>query len=125
MLPRRNDEVANITEVLKQLKETNESRLSYLYISGNPGSGKSQLAGLVAEQIFMQSTDAFVMTLDAANLDRLLDSYVSFARHLKCSEYAVTYTLNDKDSEDRGEDRLHKVFSWCQSGALRVVAVVS
>ena len=93
----RNDEVAKITEVLKQLKETNESRLSYLYISGNPGSGKSQLAGLVAEQIFMESTDAFVMTLNAANLDRLLDSYVSFARHLKCSEYAVTNTLNDKD----------------------------
>ncbi|XP_044174534.1 uncharacterized protein LOC114977338, partial [Acropora millepora] len=93
----RNDEVANITEVLKQLKETNESRLSYLYISGNPGSGKSQLAGLVAKQIFMESTHAFVMTLNAANLDRLLDSYVSFARHLKCSEYAVTNILNDKD----------------------------
>ena len=93
----RNDEVANITKVLKQLKETNESRLSYLYISGNPGSGKSQLAGQVAEKIFKQSTDAFVMTLNAANLDRLLDSYVSFARHLKCSEYAVTNTLNDKD----------------------------
>ncbi|XP_044175305.1 uncharacterized protein LOC122958453 [Acropora millepora] len=95
----RNDEVAKITQELKQLKETNESRLSYLYISGNPGSGKSQLAGLVAEKIFMESTDAFifVMTLNAANLDRLLDSYVSFARHLKCSEYAVTNTLNDKD----------------------------
>ena len=93
----RKDEVAIITEVLKQLKETNESRLSYLYISGNPGSGKSQLAGLVAKQIFMESTDAFVMTLDAANLDRLLDSYASFARRLKCSEYAVTNTLNDKD----------------------------
>ncbi|XP_044175791.1 uncharacterized protein LOC122958804, partial [Acropora millepora] len=95
----RNDEVAKITQELKQLKETNESRLSYLYISGNPGSGKSQLAGLVAEKVFMESTDAFifVMTLNAANLDRLLDSYVSFARHLKCSEYAVTNTLNDKD----------------------------
>ena len=93
----RNDEVAKITQELKQLKETNESRLSYLYISGNPGSGKSQLAGLVAEQIFEESTDAFVMTLNAANLDRLLDSYVSFARHLKCPEYAVTNTLNDKD----------------------------
>ena len=95
----RNDEVAKITAMLKQLKETNESRLSYLYISGNPGSGKSQLAGLVAEQIFMESTDAFifVMTLNGANLDRLLDSYVSFARHLKCPEYAITNTLNDKD----------------------------
>ena len=93
----RNDEVAKITQELKQLKETNESRLSYLYISGNPGSGKSQLAGLVAEQIFKESTDAFVMTLNAANLDRLLNSYVSFARHLKCPEYAVTNALNDKD----------------------------
>ena len=93
----RNDEVANITQELKQLKETNEGRLSYLYISGNPGSGKSQLAGLVAEQIFKKSTDAFVMTLNAANLERLLDSYISFTRHLKCSEYAVTNTLNDKD----------------------------
>ena len=93
----RNDEVAKITQELKQLKETNESRLSYLFISGNPGSGKSQLAGLVAKQIFKQSTDAFVMTLNASNLDRLLDSYVSFARHLKCPEYAVTNTLNDKD----------------------------
>ena len=95
----RNNEVAKITQELKQLKETNESRLSYLYISGNPGSGKSQLAGLVAEQIFRESTDEFifVMTLNAANLDRLLDSYVSFTRHLKCPEYAVTNTLNDKD----------------------------
>ena len=93
----RNDEAANIAQELKQLRETNESRLSYLYISGNPGSGKSQLAGLVAEQIFKESTDAFVMTLDAANLDSLLNSYVAFARHLKCPEYAVTNTLNDKD----------------------------
>ena len=93
----RNYEVANITQKLKQLKKTNETRLSYLYISGNAGSGKSQLAGLVAEKIFMESSDAFVMTLNAANLDRLLDSYVSFARHLKCPEYAVTNTLNDKD----------------------------
>ena len=93
----RNDDVAKITQELKQLKENNESQLSFLYISGNPGSGKSQLAGLVADQIFKESTDAFVMTLDASNLDRLLDSYVSFARHLKCSEYAVTNTLNNKD----------------------------
>ena len=45
----------------------------------------------------MESKNVFVMTLNAANLDRLLDSYVSFARHLKCSECAVTNTLNNKD----------------------------
>ena len=89
--------MANIAQELKQLRETNERRLSYLYISGNSGSGKSQLAGLVAEQIFKESRDAFVMTLNAANLDSLLDSYVCFARHLKYPEYAITNTLNDKD----------------------------
>ncbi|XP_015767790.1 PREDICTED: uncharacterized protein LOC107346505 isoform X2 [Acropora digitifera] len=99
----RNDEVAKIAEVLKQLKETNESRLSYLYISGNPGSGKSQLAGLVAKQISMESTNAFVMTLNARKLDSLLDSYVSFARHLKCSEYAVTNILNNKGLKTEGK----------------------
>ncbi|XP_067019616.1 uncharacterized protein [Acropora muricata] len=110
----RKNEVAKITEVLKQLKETNKSRLSYLFISGNPGSGKSHLAGLVAKQIFMQSTDAFVMTLDAANLDRLLDSYVSFARHLKCSEYAVTYTLNDKDLKTEEKIAYIKSLAGCK-----------
>ncbi|KAJ7372194.1 hypothetical protein OS493_020623 [Desmophyllum pertusum] len=29
--------------------------------------------------------------------DTLLESYVSFARHLKCPEYAVTNTVNSKD----------------------------
>ena len=100
----RNDEVANITQELKRLKETNESQLSFLYISGNPGSGKSQLAGLVAGQIFMESTDTFVMTLSASDLDSLLDSYVSFARHLKCSEYAVTNTL--KNQELKTEEKI-------------------
>ena len=93
----RNDEVANIAQELKQLRETNKGRLSYIYIYGNPGSGKSQLAGLVAERFFKESTHAFVMTLNAANLDSLLESYASFARHLKCPEYAITSTLNDKD----------------------------
>ena len=48
----RDNEVPKINQQLKELKDANESRLSYLYISGNPGSGKSQLAGLVAKKIF-------------------------------------------------------------------------
>ncbi|XP_068688420.1 uncharacterized protein [Montipora foliosa] len=98
----RDHELAKIAQQLKQLKETNESRLTSLYISGNPGSGKSQLAGLAAKKFFddkkqIAGKNAFVMTLNAQSLDSLLESYVSFARHLKCSEYAVTSTLNDKD----------------------------
>ena len=98
---KRNFEVDNITEQLKELKEANENSLSYLYISGNPGSGKSQLAGLVAKRIFDEAKEipcatSFVMTVNAESPDTLLQSYVSFARHLKCPEYAVTSTLNSK-----------------------------
>ena len=95
----RDNEVTKITQQLRELKEGNKSRLSYLYISGNPGSGKSQLAGLVAKRFFQEVTNtAFVMTLNAESLDSLLESFVSFARLLKCSEYAVTNTLSCKDS---------------------------
>ena len=96
----RDDEVTKITQQLRELKEGNKNRLSYLYISGNPGSGKSQLAGLVAKRFFQEVTDtAFVMTLNAESLDSLLKSYVSCARLLNCSEYAITNTLSSKDSE--------------------------
>ena len=98
----RNFEVAEITQQLKQLKSNNENKLSYLYISGNPGSGKSQLAGLVAEHFFKEGKEipcvtSFVMTLNAESQDTLLESYVSFTRRLKCPEFAVTNTLNCKD----------------------------
>ena len=98
----RDFEVAEITQQLKQLKSSNGNKLSFLYISGNPGSGKSQLAGLVAERFFKEGKEipcatSFVMTLNAESQDTLLESYVSFARRLKCPEFVVTNTLNCKD----------------------------
>ena len=99
----REREVAKIVQQLRELNESSDNRLSYLYISGNPGSGKSQLAGLVAERFFddlkeMPGGSSFVMTLNAASLDSLLESYASFARHLKCPDYSVIEALNSKDS---------------------------
>ena len=98
----RDCEVANVTEQLKELKKANENSLSRLYISGNPGSGKSQLAGLVAERFSNEvkgipDATSFIMTVNAETPETLLESYVSFARHLKCPEYTVTNTLNSKD----------------------------
>ena len=98
----RNREANEITKQLKELKEVNKNDISYLYISGNPGSGKSQLAGLVAKRFFdeakaIPSAGPCVMTLNAANPDSLLESYASFVRQLRCPEYAVTNTLNSKD----------------------------
>ncbi|XP_068752126.1 uncharacterized protein [Montipora capricornis] len=104
----RDHELAKIAQQLKQLKETNESRLTSLYISGNPGSGKSQLAGLAAKKFFddkkqIAGNNTFVMTLNAQSFDSLLESYVSFARHLKCSEYAVTNTVTKKNLKTEGK----------------------
>ncbi|CAH3110724.1 unnamed protein product, partial [Porites lobata] len=98
----RNREANEITKQLKELKEANKNDISYLYISGNPGSGKSQLARLVAKRFFdeakaIPSAAPCVMTLNAASPDSLLESYASFVRQLKCPEYAVTTTLNSKD----------------------------
>ena len=98
----RESEVAQIAHQLRELKKANKNRLSYLYISGNPGSGKSQLAGLVAERFFdevkeMPCTSSFVMTVNAASQNSLLESYANFARQLKCPDFSVMQTLSSKD----------------------------
>ncbi|CAH3174518.1 unnamed protein product [Porites evermanni] len=98
----REREVSEIAQQLRELKESSDNQLSCLYISGNPGSGKSQLAGLVAKRYFdeikeIPGISSFVMTLNAACPDSLLESYVSFARHLKCPDYSVMEILSSKD----------------------------
>ena len=107
----RDREVAKIAKQLKELKEANENRLSYLYISGNPGSGKTQLAGLVAKRLFNEGTQipfttSFVMTIDAKTPSTILESYVSWARKIKCPEYSINNTLNSSDlnSEEKITD---------------------
>ncbi|XP_068737135.1 uncharacterized protein [Montipora capricornis] len=103
---RRDREVIEIDQKLKRLKEANDNCLSYLYISGNPGSGKSQLAALVGEKWFEDETSdsivkTFVMTLDGQNLDSLFESYRSFARYLKCPEDALSDIIKDKDMNSK------------------------
>ena len=85
-----------ILQELKILDTKNRRSLTHLYISGNPGSGKSQLARLIGERYgidspengswFSGGTSVFVMTLNGRSLDDLLSSYVDFARRLDCNE---------------------------------------
>ena len=98
----RDCDVAKVTQTLLKLRKASENKLSYCYITGNPGSGKSQLAGLVAENIYKEarkdtSAPSFVMTLNAENLESLLASYLSLARKLSCPAYTITVTENSKD----------------------------
>ena len=100
----RDRDVAEIAKQLRELKEANESSLTYLYISGNPGSGKSQLASLVAKRFFDEVKEIpcgtpFVMTLNAASPDSFLESYAFFARQLRCPEYSIIQILNSKNSK--------------------------
>ena len=98
----RDCDVTKVTQKLLKLRKASENNLSYCYITGNPGSGKSQLAGLVAENIYKEarkdtSAPSFVMTLNAENLESLLASYLSLARKLSCPAYTITVTENSKD----------------------------
>ena len=98
----RDCHVDEVTQKLLNLRKANENTLSYCYISGNPGSGKSQLAGLAAEKFFKKaSKDAtapsFVMTLSAENPEALLTSYLSLARKMHCPEFPINSTENSKD----------------------------
>ena len=99
---RRDSEVSEITQELRALKCANDDALSTLYTSGNPGSGKSQLAHLVAKRFYDEVKEisfltSFAMTLNAENSETLLESCVLFARYCKCPEYAVTNNLNSTD----------------------------
>ena len=98
----RDCDVAKVTQKLLNLRRASENSLSYCYISGNPGSGKSQLAGLVAENFYKETrkdttAPSFVMTLNAENLESLLASYLSLARKISCPAYTITATENSKD----------------------------
>ena len=98
----RDCHVDKVTQKLLKLRRANENTLSYCYVSGNPGSGKSQLAGLVAEKYYKEASKdtiapSFVMTLSAENPEALLTSYLSLARKMHCPECTMNTTENSKD----------------------------
>ena len=91
----RSNEVSRILLEMENLSETANERkdVVVMYLSGNPGCGKSQLAREVGEKMYEkveESCPGFVMTLDAKSLDTLVESYTKLAYLLKCAEYAVS-----------------------------------
>ena len=122
----RDSDVARVLQKLTTLRKANVNSLSFCYISGNPGSGKSQLAGLVAENFYKEarkdtSAPSFVMTLNAENLESLLESYFSLARKVSCPAYTITSTENSKDLnteqkiaiiKDLVATKIHLYSSW-------------
>ena len=101
----RTEKIDGIKQDLEKLRFDNDGKLTYFYISGNPGSGKSQLARQLAEDLFedgKRSTEtAYVMTLDAKDIDTLFNSYESFCRRLNCNENVLQNLLNSSKPKEK------------------------
>ena len=102
LIASRDYHVDKVTQKLLNLRKANGNTLSYCYISGNPGSGKSQLARLAAEKYYKEASKdttapSFVMTLNAENPEALLTSYQSLARKMQFPECTINTTENSKD----------------------------
>ncbi|XP_028408093.1 uncharacterized protein LOC114530686 [Dendronephthya gigantea] len=100
----RSELIHDIKSDLEKLHHDNDDKLTYFFISGNPGSGKSQLARQVCEDIYKTvnwATEAiFFMTLDGRDLDSLFNSYEDFCRRLNCKESVLESVLNSSKAKD-------------------------
>ncbi|XP_046855189.1 uncharacterized protein LOC124448236 [Xenia sp. Carnegie-2017] len=76
---------------LEKLRNDNNDKLTYFYITGNPGCGKSQLARQVCEKLSCdwKNRTSFVMTLDGKNEESLLKSYCELGYRLNCDKYII------------------------------------
>ena len=88
----RKAETEDIMEMFSYLQNANEDdSIVNVYLTGNPVSGKSQIARQVGERFADENHDGntFVMTLNAESEDTMLDSYKKFSRALGITEYAL------------------------------------
>ena len=95
----RKTEVEDIMQTFMSLQDTNmDGSIITVFVSGNPGCGKSQIARKVGMQFFereaaMKRSDpdscTLVMTLNAENEQAMLDSYYKFAQKVGVTEYSL------------------------------------
>ena len=99
----RTETLNEIKQDLQKLRTHHDGALTYFYISGNPGCGKSQLARQVGEDLYKSTNwhteTTYVMTLNAKDLDTLLYSYEEFGRHLNCKEDVLVSIMNSSKTK--------------------------
>ena len=88
-------DIERITKKMEELSSGANGGVSTVYLSGNPGCGKSQIAREIGQQFFSERTgDAenliFVATLNAESIETLAASYLTLGRHLRITEYALS-----------------------------------
>ena len=91
---KRSKDIERITEKMKELYDGNIGAVSTIYLSGNPGCGKSQLACQIGQEFFGSRSRSegltFVATLNADSIETLADSYLTLGKHLGITEYTLT-----------------------------------
>ncbi|CAH3192364.1 unnamed protein product [Porites evermanni] len=88
---RRSHDIERITNEMQELYKSSSGAVSTVYLSGNPGCGKSQLAREIGQQFFSKQNNdlIFVATMNTESIDKLADSYLTLGRHLGITEYAL------------------------------------
>ena len=113
---KRKAEVENIMQMFSDLQNNNEDgSIVTVYVSGNPGCGKSQTARQVGKTFADENQDGstFVMTLNAESEESMLDSYKIFARALGITEYSLNSIARGDSKLTRKEQLLHlKAFAF-------------
>ena len=104
----RKEEVEDIMEAFMDLQNTNDDgSIVTVYVSGNPGCGKSQIARQVGETFAADNQDGrtFVMTLNAESEQSMLDSYKKFAVAVGVTEYSLV-SISGGDSKLTKEEQI-------------------
>ncbi|XP_046863702.1 uncharacterized protein LOC124457513 [Xenia sp. Carnegie-2017] len=85
---------------LEKLSKDNNNGLTYFFISGNPGSGKSQLARKVLEKKYkswnFEEGASFVFPLDGKDEDSLLKTYRELCYRLNCDKLRIKEIMEEK-----------------------------
>ena len=92
---RRSHDIERITKKMEELSSGANGGVSTVYLSGNPGCGKSQIAREIGQQFFSERMGdvenlIFVATLNSETIDTLADSYMTLGRYLRITEYALS-----------------------------------
>ena len=105
-LIRRSSDIKRISNKMQELRRGSRGAVSTIYLSGNPGCGKSQLARQLGCEFFSKRSEnvedmTFVATLNAESIYTLADSYITLGRHLGITEYALTNLETSKREKPR------------------------
>ncbi|XP_020900778.1 uncharacterized protein LOC110239405 [Exaiptasia diaphana] len=105
----RSNEVDEIMKEMKTLQSRYPNEVTHVYLSGNPGCGKSETARQIGEKVFYETASAssktFVFTLNASSVDTLLRSYINFSRFLRIDEDSIQSTVSSR-TISRPEDKI-------------------